>query len=590
MEVEIRELRLRGTPISRGVAIGTSFLLHNVEYSVSVYSITEHEITSEIQRYQRALIRSKQEIQFLQKQFEQDRTAEAAEILDTHVQMLHDPFLTSAVEEQIRLHQKNVEFVFQAVIKEYQDKFHNMEDPFFRERYRDIQDISKRILSHLREGTRISLTDTPNNCVVCARELTPSDVAEAKIGYVNAFISEMGGTTSHAAIMARAKGIPYIANVPFNLLKQIKDCFLIVDGCSGEIIINPSEETLTKYREQQKQLNHLMIELEREGSFPIETFDGYNIKLFANVEMVQDVELVHRYGCNGVGLFRSEYILVPQNGYPNEEEQFLIYKSLVTKMNGLPITIRTFDIGGDKYHQFHELQNEINPLLGCRAIRFLLKEKHLFKTQLRAILRSSYFGNLSILFPMISNLSELIESKRLLNEAKEELEKEGKNVSDSIRIGSMIEVPSAAIISDFIAKECDFLSIGTNDLIQYSLAVDRSNQSLHKLYNPTHPSILRLIRWIVRSAHQSKIPVVLCGEMAADPRFTALLLGLGIHEFSVTARYLPVIKNAIRNTSIVEATQLAEKALMLDNSDAIESLIFEEHRKKMQSDFIHSHF
>ena len=363
-----------------------------------------------------------------------------------------------------------------------------------------------------------------------------------------------------------------------------KDSWVIVDGRTGEIIINPNPETLSKYKQLRDQLHKHLEKLTKQGKLEAETYDGYRIQLSANIETFTELEMLHELGGSGVGLLRTESAFLAKETFPTEEEQFYIYSHFVEQMKGLPIVIRTFDLGGDKYLRNQQHVHECNPFLGCRAIRFSLKEKEIFKAQLRAILRSSALGDVSIMFPMVSSLSELLEAKALLQESRQELIARGEPMADRLPIGCMIEVPSAAIIADILAKECDFLSIGTNDLVQYALAVDRSNNALRDLYTPTHPSILRLIRFVVSEANHHEIPVTVCGEVAADPRFAPLLLGLGVHELSVASRYLPTIKNAIRNTSIVNASKLAEQALSLSSAAEIEELINREYRKNVPED------
>jgi len=442
-------------------------------------------------------------------------------------------------------------------------------------------------MAYLSEDTVVSLGNIPPNSIIFARELTASDTAEADSA-VQAFVTETGSSTSHAAIVAKAKGIPYVTNIDFDRLGHgFHEQTVIVDGRTGEIIVNPSDETLQKFESLRKQLDGHLSRLGEIGQLKSETYDGYHVRLSANIEVANELEMLHRHGGEGVGLFRSEYLFLANECFPTEEEQFLIYKDIVEKMRGLPIVIRTFDVGGDKClgddHPF-----EGNPFLGCRAIRFLLKEKEIFRTQLRAILRASAYGDVRLMFPMVSALPELIEAKKIVKEVRAELEIKKVPMSNHIKIGCMIEVPSAAIISDLLAKECDFLSIGTNDLVQYALAVDRGNLAMSNLYTPTHPSVMRLIRLIVSEANNQGIPVTVCGEVAADPRFTPLLLGLGVHELSVALRYLPIVKNAIRNTSIVEASRIAERAMQLTTAEEIQAMLDEEYRKSNPEDYFYN--
>lgn len=588
MKLKTREVHLWGDPICLGIAIGKPFFLTFVEDALPEFSIAPENVEEEIQRYRNAVEKGREDVRRLQKKLEHERILEGAAILDAQLQMMKDPLMTTRVETEIRHLLKNAESVFNKIVKQFQKKFNSMADPFFRERFKDIQDISQRVMGYLLESVRITLTEIPEESIIFARELKPSDIAEANPLHVGAYVCEAGSATSHAAIVAKAKGIPFVTNVPFESIESFKDCPIIVDARTGEIIINPLPETLEKYREYQKQLLKHTNNLGRVRYLEAETFDGYEIRLSANIEMANELELLHQYGGCGVGLFRSENVCLSYEKLPTEEEQFEIYKRLVEKLEGLPIVIRTFDIGGDKFNANSQELPEANPFLGCRAIRFLLKEREIFKAQLRAILRVSKFGEVSIMFPMISSLSELLEAKQLVKEAQTELERSGHKISKKVRIGCMIEVPSAAIISDILAKECDFLSIGTNDLVQYSLAVDRGNHAMSRFYTPTHPSVIRLIKLIVSEANHNGIPVTICGEIAADPRFTPLLLGLGVHELSVASRSIPAVKNAIRNTSIVSASQMAEKALNLSTAHEIQELLQNEYKKNFPEDFFYN--
>jgi phosphotransferase system enzyme I (PtsI) len=583
MQLEAEELILKGSPICRGITIGKLFFLKRGEFKVFELNIRAADMDREIERYRAALSRSKQDIKRLQKQLEAESAHDGILILDAQLEMLQDPLLTKEIEKDIRKSKKNVEFVFQKALINFQERFNSSADPFFIERFKDLQDLSRRIFSYLHESGHLSLNDVPTNSIVCAQELTASDVAEAKINCVSAFITETGGATSHAAIVAKGKGIPYITKINLESLQAKTGSMAVVDGRTGTIILNPSAETIKKYEHLKEKMNHQVKSLEQITQWPAETFDGYSIKLSANLEMTHELDLVHQFGGQGIGLFRSEYIFLPKSEMPSEEEQFQIYYHIVEKMKGLPVVIRTFDLGSDKTSNHYSFSGERNPFVGCRATRFLLKEKVLLKAQLRAILRASVYGNVSILFPMISTLWELREAKKMVREAQEEV-----NLSHKVRIGCMIEVPSAALIADHFAKECDFLSIGTNDLVQYSLAIDRSDHASSEFYEPTDPSVIRLIKLITSEANQEKVPVTVCGEIASDPRFTPLLLGLGVQELSVAPRYLPLIKNAIRNTSIVHAVQLAEKALHLTTAQEILQLLIQEYQRNVPQDLFYN--
>lgn len=573
----------KGVPISRGIAIGKPFFFTMSDEETPEFVISIDDIDHEILRYHQALEKSQQDVLHLQTKLKEEQIEEGAEILDAHLQIMKDPLLTLSVEREIRRTQKNAESVFAALIKKYQKRFQSIKDPFFRERFKDIQDISRRVGGYLRESVRVTLADIPPGSIVIADELTASDAAEAKGSEIFGFITRRGGATSHAAIVAKAKGIPYVSNAHIEKIDSIHET-IIVDGRSGEIIINPSPETLKRYEALRDTVQTHLRMLEDTKSLAVETFDGYRVKLSANLEMVNELDRIRSHGGHGVGLFRSEYIFLNSGEFPAEDVQFEIYKRIVEKLDGLPIVIRTFDIGGDKQLRGHDISNNVNPFLGFRALRFLLQERDIFKVQLRAILRAAIYGEVSVMFPMVTSLCELLEAKNILEEAKTELDNEGVPRADTLRVGCMIEVPSAAIISDLLAQECDFLSIGTNDLVQYSLAVDRGNQALQKYYSPTHPSVIRLIKMVVTEANHQGISVSVCGEIASDPRFTPLLLGLGVQELSLSSRYIPTIKNAIRNTCIVAATHLAERVLSLRTSEEIMDLLTEEYRNNVPED------
>jgi phosphotransferase system enzyme I (PtsI) len=589
MKLKAREVHIQGASISRGIAIGKPFILVFPETDCPSYSLScDEEVEREILTFKHAVACSQDELRRLQQQLEGEGAIEGMSIVEALLQVMNDPLIASEVEEEVRRTKKNAESIFMKKIKNLEKRFTELKDPFYRERFRDIKDVARRIRLHLSDNVHHELPPIPKNAIVFARELAISDTATAKSNHVAAFVSEVGGSNSHAAILAKAEGIPYVSNVDFALVEHFKDQEVIVDGRTGSIILSPTDATLKKYRLLKKQLEYHYRSLERVGLLEAETYDGYKIRISANIEMLSEMDLLHKYGGSGVGLFRSEFMFLMKDKVPSEDEQFENYRGLVTKVQGLPFVIRTFDIGGDKFVGSHQIQHETNPLLGCRAIRFLLKERDIFKTHLRAILRASAYGDVRIMFPMISSLWELREAKSLLLEAQDELRNEGVKIAKKIRIGCMIEVPSAAIIADILASECDFLSIGTNDLVQYSLAVDRGSQDVHPCYAPTHPSVIRLIKLVVTQANAYKIPVTICGEIAADPRFTPLLIGLGIQELSVASRYIPFVKNAIRNNSFIAATQLAEKVLQLATTYEIAEVLSAEYQAHVPDDFLFS--
>jgi phosphoenolpyruvate-protein phosphotransferase (PTS system enzyme I) len=580
-----KEIIIKGNPVSRGVAMGKAFFFTLTDDAAPEFVVSHDDIDHEILRYQRAVECSRKDILKLQKKLKEERIDEGAEILDAHLQIMQDPLLTVAVETEIRHTRKNAEFVFESLIKKYQKRFQSIKDSFFRERFKDIQDISRRVSGYLRQSVRVSLADIPPGSVVIAEDLTASDAAEARGGDIAAFITRSGGATSHAAIVAKAKGIPFVSNADIDPASfNHQEALIIIDGRTGEVIINPSQKTMKRYQNIREEVVSHFKKMYKDRALQAETYDGYRIRLSANLEMVNDLDVIRSHGGYGIGLFRSEYIFLSSEEFPPEDVQYEIYKSIVQKIDGMPIVIRTFDVGGDKQFKNQPVPDKGNPFLGCRALRFLLDERHVFKSQLRAILRASVEGEVSILFPMVSALSELMLAKELLQEAKEELKERGLPFAKKVPVGCMIEVPSAAVISDLLARECDFLSIGTNDLVQYSLAIDRGNHALQEYYSPTHPSVIRLIKMVVAEANHHGIPVSICGEIASDPRFTPLLLGLGVHELSLSSRLIPTIKNAVRNTSIVEASRLAEQVLSLTNAEDIMDLLTEKYRDHVPED------
>lgn len=565
------EIILRGLPISKGIGIGFPVFFSLFEEEVADVSISKKEIDEEIGRYRNALDLSRKDLERLQRTSLRECPPEIAAILGTHLEIMQDPLITTVIEERIRDSKQKTEAIFHRLIEEYQQRFSVLQDAYFEERVRDIVDVSRRILSHLRPFSRLKIGEMTHNSVILAHELVPSDAIEASSSLVSAFVTAVGGVTSHAAIIARAKGIPYVANVDLKFLKQSDFQSIIVDGSQGLVIINPRRPTLKQYQEIKRGYLEKYRILKNSAHLKGETIDGYEIRIFANLENPKEIDLLLKHGAAGVGLFRSEYLFLATKQFPSEEEQFQIYKRMARSLKGRPLVVRVFDIGGDKQadllatdqaaHYFFSLGKEPNPALGCRAVRFLLRHPEILEAQLKAILRASRFGEIHILIPMVSDLAEIREVRGILERLKKKMAQEGCKIAKDIPLGCMIEVPSSAIMCDALAKEVDFLSIGTNDLVQYVLAADRANPHTSDLYFSTHPSMLRLIRMVVSSANSARKPVILCGECAADPAMVPILIGLGIRELSVAARHIPLVKHTIRKWRILEACRLAEGAL-----------------------------
>jgi phosphotransferase system enzyme I (PtsI) len=570
------EVLLQGLSIAAGIGIGPVFFLPTEKelYWGAVEVAAHPEL--ELERFQVALEEVARDIQTLQRRSEQAATQESTALLGSQLQLLFDPILTANIKEEITQNAITAESAVRKVVNEYQKKFLEIEDLFFSERFQDVKDISERLLSSLRGASYKTFAKMPLNAIVMTEELSASHAIEAVQQGAVAFVTEHGTSHSHAAIIAKGKGIPYVAQAEISSFFHLAETTAIVNGSSGEIVLNPMPATLRRYVALSNRMQRHFTKLVEKTNWPAETYDGYVVELSANIDMLSEVTLAKRYGSSGIGLFRTEYLLLSEREYPTEEEQHKIYQKAAEEIGkDETLVIRTFDIGGDKLPRSYRFREERNSLLGCRAIRFLLQEKELFRAQLRAIIRANVLGNIDLLLPMVATVDELLTAKAIIREITEELK------AAPIRVGCMVEVPSAALIADLLAKECDFVSIGTNDLIQYSLAVDRENCIVRDLYSPAHPSVLRLIKHIAEEAVRHKIPVAICGEIAADPRYTPILLAFGINQLSVAPWHLPKVKKAIRDTSIVAACQLTEHIMTLANPSEIESILEAEYQRRV---------
>jgi phosphotransferase system enzyme I (PtsI) len=575
----LEEIFLNGTPISRGVSIGKLVFLEGGSHEVvPEFSIESSEVENEIARYRSAVLSSREDLHLLQRFLAKEGSNEVASIIDTHIQMLEDPFITTFVEKKIEQMMQNTESVFRSVMSDYEKEFSKVKDNFFKQRLLDVKDLSNRILRHLSPCDQPAVNTLPKGTVIFTKELVPSLVAETDTSKIKGFITEMGGTTSHAALIARSKRIPYISNIGEQTLRSFEGNSVIIDGNQGLVIINPSSETLNIYKMKEKETVRIRPTENKEKG-KIKTADGTSVTLFANIENIADLDLIDHYGAYGVGLFRSEFLFLGKELYTfSEEEQYQFYLKVMKHSKGKPVTFRVFDVGGDK-GKINPYETEPNPALGCRAIRFLLRNQELFKIQLRALMRVSLEGDLQILLPLISDITELIEAKELIEKVSIDLRREGYQIADEIPVGSMIEVPSAVMICDLIAKECDFLSIGTNDLMQYTLAVDRMHQARHPFYRPSHPSIIRMIHHIAKEGLKSEIPVSICGEMAADPLMIPLLIGLGIRRFSCSPRYLLTIRELIKHLIAVDCERQVCDILELKTCHAVEHYLQDKYEK-----------
>jgi len=565
-----REIILKGIPAAPGITIGRAYPLYDEKVVVTRKRIKERLVAEEISRFKKALAKTRFEILAIHKRIAGEMGVEKARIFGAHLMVLEDEVLISEVIAKLRTDRLAVEYVFWEVLKKYLRVLSKSDDEYLRDRVSDINDVGKRILKNLLGTEHRSLEDLKKKTVVVAYDLSPSDTAVMHRGNVIAFVTDIGGRTSHTAIMAKSLEIPAVVGLETVTSNVKNDSDIIVDGNRGIVIINPSKATTKKYKSEKKRFEKFEQHLGKLKNLPARTLDGKEITLAANIELPDDVPGVLVHGANGVGLYRTEYCYMNRADLPSEDEQYEAYKKVAEQIAPHSVIVRTLDLGGDKFLSQFEVPHDMNPFLGWRAIRFCLARPDIFKTQLRAILRASCYGKLSVMYPMISGLEELRQANVILEEAKEDLRRSSTPFDKKIKVGAMIEVPSAALTSDILAKEVDFFSIGTNDLIQYALAVDRVNEKIAYLYEPAHPAVLRLIKTVIENGHRENIWIGMCGGMAGDVALTLILLGLGLDEFSVPPIIIPEIKRIIRAVRYKEAEKIAKKALTLSTGTEVE--------------------
>ncbi|MBI4971793.1 MAG: phosphoenolpyruvate--protein phosphotransferase [Candidatus Omnitrophica bacterium] len=552
---------LKGIGVSPGVVIGKVKVLRAEEITVPKVNVKDSEIPNEIARFEEALTKTRAELLGIRRKISQEIGRDHSDIFNAHLLILEDRTLIEDVIGLIKSEKVTTEYAFSVILQRYFHAFSQIDDEYLKERISDIKDIGKRVLSHLMSQERESLVSLREAVIVVSHDLSPSDTATMDRKNVIGFATDIGGPTSHTAIMARSMEIPAVVGLERISKEVTSGDKLIIDGTHGLVIINPDESTVEKYLSEGKKFAMYILELEKLRNLPAETKDKHQVELAANIEFPDEIPSVISHGANGIGLYRTEYFYLNRQDLPTEEEQFVAYKTVAEQMKPNPVVVRTLDLGGDKFLSSLDVPREMNPFLGWRAIRFCLTRVDVFRAQLRAILRASHYGNLKIMYPMISNLDELRQAHEILRSVGEELTKEGIPYDKDIDVGAMIEIPSAAITSDSLAKEADFFSIGTNDLIQYSLAVDRVNEKIAYLYQPTHPAILRLIQQTIKNAHDNKIWVGICGEMSGDPVSALLMVGMGVDELSTSPFVLPKIKKVIRSVNFSDVKALAEKVL-----------------------------
>ncbi len=554
-----QEVTLRGVGVAPGIARGIVFLHHPDDEEPPKRKLDESEIPAEIVRFEAALIATRAQILEMQQRIAEAIGAKDASIFDAHLMVVEDHTLIDEVLRALQRERWNVEFVFSEVANRYAKTLSEIDDPYLRERAFDIYDVTRRVVRNLlgRSTKTLAQLDAPH--VIVAHNMTPSDTAMLNRQMVLGIATDVGSRTSHTAIMARSLNIPAVVGLKDASTTLKNGDHVLLDGAKGLVIINPADQLLWEYGELEVKLEEVEEQLTGLRDTASVTADGKQIILSANIELPEDVALVKQAGAHGIGLYRTEFFFLNKTELPDEEKQYQAYRSVAGAMLPQPVIIRTLDLGGDKFLSHSHLPTEINPFLGCRAIRFCLERPDVFKAQLRAILRASALGNVRMMYPLISGLSELQQANEVLESCRSELRSEGIPFNENLEVGIMIEVPSAVLVADSLAKEADFFSLGTNDLIQYTIAVDRVNERIAHLYEPTHPAILRLMEMTVTAAHANGIWVGVCGEMAGEISLAPLLIGLGVDELSASPGLVPRVKKAVQTLDSKEcATLLAE--------------------------------
>ena len=561
--------KLSGIAASNGIAIAKAFRLENPELIVEKTAISD--IDAELSRFESAIEQSKSELETIKAHTAQQMNDEEAAIFSAHLLVLSDPELLGPITEKIKSDHVNAEFALQETANMFIALFESMENDYMKERAADIRDVTKRVLAHLLGVSIQSPSLITDEVIIIAEDLTPSDTVQLNPQFVKGFITDIGGRTSHSAILARTLEIPAVVGAKSVMSSIQNDMMVIVDGLDGDIIVNPDAETIARYEDKKASYELQKSEWARLKNEATVTSDGHHVELGANIGTPKDVVGVLDHGGEAIGLYRTEFLYMGRNQFPTEDEQVEAYSSVLKQMNGKPTVVRTLDIGGDKELSYLQLPKELNPFLGLRAIRLCLEMEDMFRTQLRALLRASIHGNLKIMFPMIATIKEFRQAKTLFLEEKAKLENEQIEVSNTIEVGIMVEIPSTAVMADIFAKEVDFFSIGTNDLIQYTMAADRMNESVSYLYQPFSPAILRLVKNVIDASHKEGKWTGMCGEMAGDELAIPILLGLGLDEFSMSASSILKARTQISNLSKAEMESHIDAILSLSTSEEVVS-------------------
>lgn len=563
------ETRLQGVGVSPGVARGTLYVVEDDRDEIARHHIDASQVQQEISRFETALIQTRSQILEMQERIAQSIGAKDAGIFDAHLLVVEDRTLIDEVLRKLQSDLCNVEFVFQEVATNYATTLSEIDDPYLRERALDIQDVTRRVVRNLQGKAQKDFLGLTHPHILLAHNITPSDTATMNRQYVLGLATDLGSRTSHTAIMARSLNIPAVVGL-HDASEQLKGGReVLLDGYNGLLILDPTPDTLWHYGELEHKRSLVAEQLSGLRETKSTTRDGRHIVLSANIELPHDVEAAPRNGAEGIGLYRTEFLYLNRTTLPSEDEQYATYRKVAEHVHPHPLIIRTFDLGGDKLAGALDGDDELNPFLGHRAIRFSLERQDIFKAQLRAIIRASAVGNVKVMFPMISGLEELKSALAVFGECKSELDKEGHAFDPKTEVGAMIEIPSAAMCAERLAREIDFFSIGTNDLIQYAVAVDRTNERVAHLYEPTHPAVVRLLKMVADAAHGNNIWVGVCGEMAGDLALTPLLLGLGMDELSVGASLVPRVKRAVQSLTLKECQELVAEIIDLDTPSAI---------------------
>ncbi|RJP21505.1 MAG: phosphoenolpyruvate--protein phosphotransferase [Deltaproteobacteria bacterium] len=571
---------LKGIPASAGIAIGRGFFLNRALPRSVQSTVSREKVDDEVAAFQRALSRSKEQIRSIREGVT-DHSSEHHQILSVHLALLEDSTLLEQTVRTIRENQFTADWAFNKVLQGLLETFHRIEDPYLRERGHDLRQIGHRVIENLAGRPLDSVASIKEPVVIVSHDLSPADTAQILKSPVLGFATDVGSRTSHTAITARSLTIPAVVGLERLTEEYGSAETVIVDGEAGVVVLDPTEETVREYVEKRKAFSQRIRDLAKFARLPTVTKDGKALSLMANIEFPEEANVALRSGAYGVGLYRTEFLFLNRKDLPSEEEHFDTYRKVAEKFIRHPVTIRTFDLGGDKFASQLELADEMNPAMGLRAIRFCLKEKEIFKTQLRAILRASTYGKIRMMFPMISGVAELRSAMAVVEEVRADLRRRRVPFDREMPIGIMVEIPSAAVVSDLLAKEAAFFSIGTNDLIQYALAIDRVNEHVSYLYEPLHPAILRLIRRVVGAGHDAGIPVSMCGEMAGEPLYAYILLGLGLDELSMNATAIPRVKRILRKSVAYEAKEFAGELLLHATAGEIGKVL----RKKMEELF-----